>query len=172
MSWRLKQSGTLHEDLKLFLDDAIERDFAGIPHDKHEQTEKGHGRMETRTTWCTSQIQWLKDRHDWPGLQSVAVVDSYRKTAEETTCERRYFISSHSGRSAQRIARSGSESLVCGNELHWSLDVCFNEDQSRARIGNAAENLSRLRRLALTLLKQDKTAKVGNQRQTPPGWLG
>jgi len=153
--------GTLHDDLKLFLDDAIERDFAGIPHDQHEQTEKGHGRMETRRTWCTSQIDWLQDRHDWAGLQSVAVVDSYRKTGNEATSERRYFISSHSGRCAQRIAVAVRNHWCVENELHWSLDMCFNEDQSRARIGNAAENLSRLRRLALTLLKQDKTVKVG-----------
>jgi len=75
----------------VFLDDAIERDFAGIPHDKHEQTEKGSWPYGDRTTWCTSQIQWLKDRHDWPGLQSVCGEwNSYRTTAEETTCERRY----------------------------------------------------------------------------------
>lgn len=153
--------GTLHDDLKLFLDDAIARDFAGIPHDHQEQTEKGHGRIETRKTWCTSQVQWLQDRHDWPGLRSIAVVDSQRKIENRTACERRYFISSHSGRSAQQIAMAVRNHWCVENELHWSLDMCFNEDQSRARIGNAAENLSRLRRLALTLLKQDKTAKVG-----------
>jgi len=50
---------------------------------------------------------------------------------------------------------------VIENELHWSLDVCFGENQSRVSIGDAAENLSRVRRLALALLKQEKTAKVG-----------
>lgn len=57
------------------------------------------------------------------------------------------------------------------NELHWSLDVCFGEDQSRVRIGNAAENLSRVRRLALTLLKQETTAKVSiKAKRLMAGW--
>jgi len=153
--------GTLHDDLQLFWEDALERDFAGIPHDHQEQTEKGHGRLETRKMWCTSQIQWLPDRHDWPGLRSIAVVDHQGKMGDQTTCERRYFISSHSGRSAQRIAMAVRNHWCVENERHWSLDLCFHEDPSRARIGSAAENLSRLRRLALTLLKQDKTAQVG-----------
>jgi predicted transposase YbfD/YdcC len=57
------------------------------------------------------------------------------------------------------------------NELHWSLDACFGEDQSRVRIGNAAENLSRVRRLALTLLKQQTTVEIGIKgKRLMAGW--
>jgi hypothetical protein len=66
---------------------------------------------------------------------------------------------------------SGFKSNTIEKELHWSLDVCFGEDQSRVRIGNAAENLSRVRRLALTLLKQERTAKVGiKAKRLMAGW--
>jgi len=157
--------GTLHDDMKVFLDDAITRDFKGVEHDIFEQTEKGHGRIETRRTWVTDKINWLKNRHEWAGLQSVAVMDCQRTIGEQSSIERRYFISSLPARTAQRIAMAVRKHWRVENELHWSLDVCFNEDQSRARIKNAAENLSRVRRIALTLLRQDASDKVSLRRK-------
>jgi len=162
---------TLYEDIRLFLDDAIENGFGGLEHDLYEQTEKGHGRIETRRCWTTGQTEWLRQRHDWPGLQSIAAVDCQRQTGQTISTERRYFISSLPGRTAQRIAVAVRNHWCVENELHWSLDVCFGEDQSRVRIGNAAENLSRVRRLALTLLKQETTAKVGiKAKRLMAGW--
>jgi len=67
----------------------------------------------------------------------------------KTSTERRYFISSHSGRQAQKIATVIRNHGRVENELHWTLDVSFNEDQCRVRIENAAENLSRIRRISL-----------------------
>jgi predicted transposase YbfD/YdcC len=162
---------TLYEDIRLFLDDAIDNGFHGLQHDLYEQTEKGHGRIETRRCWTTGQIEWLGPRHAWPGLQSIAAVESRRQIGQAISTERRYFISSLPGRTAQRIAVAVRKHWCVENELHWSLDVCFGEDQSRVRIGNAAENLSRLRRLALTLLKQERTAKVGiKAKRLMAGW--
>ena len=162
---------TLYEDIRLFLDDAIENGFQDCPHDLYEQTEKGHGRIETRRCWVTGHTAWLCRRHAWPGLQSIAAVECRRQTGQTVSTERRYFISSLPGRTAQRIAVAVRNHWCVENELHWSLDVCFGEDQSRVRIGNAAENLSRLRRLALTLLKQEKTAKVGiKAKRLMAGW--
>ena len=163
--------GTLQEDIRLFLDEAVAQDFRGIEHDAYEQTEKGHGRLETRKCWTTSQIDWLRQRHDWPGLQSIAVVEGRRQIGTQVSTERRYFISSLPGRTAQRIAQAVRNHWCVENALHWSLDLCFGEDQSRARVGNAAENLSRVRRLALTLLKQETTAKVGiKAKRLMAGW--
>ncbi len=163
--------GTLYEDVRLFLDEARERDFQGIEHDQYEQTEKGHGRFETRRCWTTRQVDWLHPRHHWPGLQSIAVVEARRQVGEHVSTERRYFLSSLAGQAAQRIAQAIRRHWCIENELHWSLDMCFAEDQSRARMGNAAENLSRVRRLALTLLKQETTAKVGiKAKRLMAGW--
>jgi predicted transposase YbfD/YdcC len=162
---------TLHEDVRLFLDDAIARGFCDIQHDCYQQTEKGHGRIETRRCWTTGQTDWLRQRHDWPGLHSIAVVDCCRQVADKVSTQRRYFISSLPGQTAQRIATAVRNHWCVENELHWSLDVCFGEDQSRVRMGHATENLSRVRRLALTLLKQEKTAKVGiKAKRLMAGW--
>ena len=142
-----------------------------MEHDLYERTEKGHGRIETRRCWTTSRIDWLRDRHDWPGLQSIAVVESRRQIGEQVSTERRYFISSLPGQVAQRIAVAVRNHWSVENELHWSLDVSFGEDQSRTRVRNAAENLSRVRRIALTLLKQETTAKVGvKAKRLMAGW--
>ena len=165
--------GSLHEDVKLFLDDALERAFQGIKHDHWEQTEKGHGRLETRRVWCTEEVAWLRRRHPaWPGLACIAVVESRRQVGQEpASVARRYFISSLPGRCAQKIGRVVRNHWGVESRLHWSLDVCFGEDQSRVRIGNAAENLSRVRRIALMLLKQERTAKVGIKgKRLKAGW--
>lgn len=163
--------GTLHEDIQQFLDDAIARDFRGIEHDRCEQTEKGHGRIEVRRTWTTDQIDWLRKRHDWAGMQSIAAIDCQRSLEGKTSTERRYFISSLPARTAQRIALIVRKHWRVENELHWCLDVCFGEDDSRARIGFAAENLSRVRRLALMMLKQETTAKIGIKvKRHKAGW--
>jgi predicted transposase YbfD/YdcC len=138
---------TRYEDLRLFLDDAITRDFQGLEPDHYEQTEKGHGRLETRRCWTTSTIDWLGQRHEWSGLQSIAAVECHRQIGEQARTERRYFISSLPARTAQRVGRAVRNHWCVENELHWSLDVCFGKDQSRVRIGNAAEDLSRVRRL-------------------------
>ena len=152
--------GQLHEDVELFMNDAIEKGSSDVS-DVYECCEKGHGRIEQRTCWTSTQVDWLSDRHNWPSLSSIAAVECKRTVDGKTSMERRYFISSHDGRCAQRIATVVRNHWRVETELHWTLDVCFGEDNSRVRMENAAENLSRVRRIALMLLKQEKTAKMG-----------
>ena len=163
--------GTFHEEVTLFLDQAIEKGFPGISHDYHEQTESDHGRIETRRAWCTPEVEWFEDRGQWPGLRSFVAVECDRNVEGKTTSQRRYFISSLDGQNAQVMAHAIRCHWGIENNLHWSLDVSFNEDQSRARKGNSAENLSRLRRIALNLLKRDISAKVGiKKKRHKAGW--
>ena len=152
--------GQLYEDVKLYMDDAIANGFAG-EHDRYETTEKGHGRLDIRRTWCSSEVAWLQARHDWPGLASLTAVEREYCLRGQRKLERRYFLSSHSGRCAQRLGTLIRNHWRVEAQLHWLLDVCFHEDASRVRIANAAENLSRVRRIALMLLKQETTAQVG-----------
>ena len=159
----------LHGDVKLFLDDAIEREADEL--DTYTTTDKGHGRVEQRTTWATTDVDWLQARHKWPGLKSIAAVEASVERNGKTTIERRYYISSRVGEVAQVIGVLARQHWSVENNLHWMLDVAFDEDASRVRVGNAAENLSRVRRLALMLLKREKTAKVGvKARRKKAGW--
>lgn len=152
--------GALKDDVKTFMDEFIADDSQQAS-DYYETIEKSHGRIEVRKCWTCRDVDWLKRRHQWAGLSSLAVVESSRTINGRTTTERRYFISSHSPKQAQKIATLIRNHWRIENQLHWNLDVSFNEDQCRLRVENAAENLARIRRIALMLLKNDKTCKLG-----------
>lgn len=160
--------GTLHEEVKLFMDDAI----ANHGHDDYSsQTTGDHGRIETRKVWYSGNVQWMADREEWSGLSSLIAVESQRVVGDKTTVERRYFISSLSDRDAESIGQIIRGHWGIENRLHWSLDVSFGEDNCRIRKDFGAENFSRLRRIALNLLKQEKTLKRGiKTKQHKAGW--
>jgi predicted transposase YbfD/YdcC len=161
---------TLHEGVQKLI--AEVRSHPGPPrYDYQETTEKGHGRLEVRRVWCTEQVSWLRQREDWPDLHSVAMVESQRTVGEPTSVERRYYISSHQQIKAQRLAHIIRRHWAIENELHWSLDVAFDEDRCRVRKGHGDRNLALLRKIALNLLKQEKTAKVGiPSKRLKAGW--
>ena len=150
--------GTAFTEVKAFLDEAIERQ------EKHlvctETVDKGHGRVEVRRYWQTEKLEWFADQIAWEGLRSVGAVESRRTLRGKESVERRYYLSSL-GNDAEKFARAVRGHWGVENNLHWVLDVIFGEDQSRARTGYAAENLAQTRRLAINLLRQDKTCKRG-----------
>ena len=159
----------VHEEVQSYLDDAITRGAKELV--RHETVEKDHGRLETRTYWQSAALDWFADRAQWEGLQSVGVVEARRQVgAGPVTVERRYYLSSL-GLDAARFARAVRGHWSVENQCHWLLDVQMGEDQSRARAGHAAQNLGTLRRLALNLLKREKTKKRGIKgKQKNAGW--
>jgi len=148
--------GTAFAEVKAFLDEAITRG------ERHlvtlETTGKEHGRLEVRRYWQSQKLDWFADRSAWEGLQSVGVVEARRTVKGKETVERRYYLSSLAGDIA-RFAKAVRGHWSVENSLHWVLDVVFGEDDSRARSGHALENLAATRRLALNLLRRDKTCK-------------
>jgi predicted transposase YbfD/YdcC len=162
---------TLCEEVKLFLDDQIAAPRKEFTLHAHQQVDGDHGRVETRRTWVTPNVDWFKDRGHWKGLRSFAAVECERFANGETTTERRYFISSLDGSNAETIAQAVRNHWRIENSLHWCLDVAFAEDQSRIRKGYGAENVSRLRRMALNLVKQETTNKRGiKTKRLRAGW--
>jgi predicted transposase YbfD/YdcC len=125
----------------------------------YRTVETGHGRTETRHYWQSTDIAWFQNRKLWKGLQSIGMVKSTRTINSKRSTERRYYISSLP-LDARQFARAVRGHWGVENPLHWSLDVTFREDQCRARSGHAAQNLATLRRLALNMLKNDKTEKL------------
>ena len=121
----------------------------------------GHGRIETRRIWTTDWMDWYGDRKNWKGLRSFVCVESIREVDGQTSTYRRYYISDLDGQDAPAMLGYIRGHWGIENKLHWSLDVTFREDDLRQRVGHSAENLSRIRRLALNLLRQDKSVKVG-----------
>lgn len=167
--FRLKGNhGTLHEEVKLFMDDAIANSGS---YDYSCDTDAGHGRVEIRNVWYSENVRWIQDLKQWPGLSSLVAVESQRIIGDKVSTERRYFISSLSGIDAETIGRMIRSHWGIENKLHWGLDVSFGEDDCRIRKGFGAENVSRLRRIALNLLKQEETAKCGiKAKRNKAGW--
>lgn len=88
-------------------------------------------------------------------------VESERTIDGHTSTDRRYYISDLSGVEARTMLDYVRRHWGIENGLHWSLDVAFREDTLRHRVGHSAENFSRVCRLALNLLKRDKTCRAG-----------
>ena len=126
-------------------------------------TNAGHGRIERRRCRAIgdpAHLAYLDPDHDWPGLRSVVCIESTRRTDTEASTEARYYLSSLPP-DAPTLARTIRSHWRIENSLHWVLDVAFREDDSRVRTGHAPENLAIIRHLALNLLRQDTSRRVG-----------
>ena len=145
------------------MDDLILERFAGVDHTATDDADAGHGRVDRRRVHATDRIEWLTDeqRAEWAGLRSIAAVDATRKMADGTVQRfRRYYLTSLPPDAAE-LGRLIRNHWAIENGQHWCLDVGFREDQSRVRADHGDENLAAVRRIALNLLKRDKTAKLG-----------
>jgi predicted transposase YbfD/YdcC len=161
---------TLHKDVELFFEDALQCDFKDIPHQCYETTDGGHGRVEVRRYVTVTDLDWLEDRAKWRNLNLIGMVQSERHIGDKITRETRYDISSLPN-DVKRFAEAVRNHWSIENELHWVLYIAFREDDNRVRDRNAASNLSILRRFALSLCKQEKTAKVGIKvKRKRAGW--
>lgn len=150
----------LHDDVVAYFDYAQRRRFNDIESDYHETIEKGHGRVEVRRYWTIATLDWLEGKDKWVGLNLIGKVESERHVAGEVSRDTRYYIASIEN-NAQRFAHAVRGHWSIENTLHWSLDVTFREDDSRLRQGEAAENFALVRHMALSLLQQEKSLKVG-----------
>jgi predicted transposase YbfD/YdcC len=131
-----------------------------------------HGRVETRKyTLITA-----KDTHAfglrWPGLVSLGRLDVIRTVRnKDVTRSTRYFLTSLSYQQIDDFMRAARKHWDIEINLHWSLDVSFADDLNRTRTGNAAENLSIIKRIALNILKQDKSSTKGiTAKRKRAGW--
>ena len=153
--------GTLHAETVQLFDECLRDDCHGISYSTATTTNGGHGRIEQRRLWATSEVRWFAERTKWANLRSLIRVEAKRTVKGETSTEYRYYISSLPADSASRLLDYIRGHWSVENNLHWCLDVQFADDDRRIRQGHAAENYSRLSRIALNLLKAETTVKVG-----------
>jgi predicted transposase YbfD/YdcC len=154
------QSG-LHAETVTLFDECLTDDCLGISYSTTTTTDGGHGRIEERKLWATSQVHWFAEKGKWKNLRSLLRVQARRTAGGETSTETRYYISDLPADNASGLLAYIRGHWGVENHLHWSLDINFREDERRIRKGHAAENFSRLSRIALNLLKAEKTLRGG-----------
>jgi predicted transposase YbfD/YdcC len=157
--------GTLHAEVMALFEDPAALEYGcsqGRVVAEHQSgAEKGHGRIEQRSIKVTDYLDWLEpdERKHWLGLRSLVEVTSTRELNNGSkSTEKRYYLTSHAP-DAQKLLDLVRRHWGIENRCHWVLDVTFNEDQCRVRMGHAAQNLALLRKLTLNLLRADQSVK-------------
>ena len=155
----------LHQDLQDWFAYADQVQFDNIHHDYHKSISKGHGRLEIRQCWVIDDpiaFEHIRHYEGWAGFNAIVRVERERRIQDQIQSETAYYITSLKP-DAERILHATRQHWAIENQLHWVMDVTFNEDQMRTRRGNSPQNLIVLRNIALNILKQD-TSK-GSLRQ-------
>jgi predicted transposase YbfD/YdcC len=145
---------TLHDDIKSYFDTAPASEV-----EQFKTIGKDHGRFEIRMHTVSHTVDWYASERSYPGaprfpqLTTIAMVESHIERGDKIETERRSYISSRA-LSAADFAEAVRSHWAIENNLHWILDVTFNEDQSRLRTGHGAKNMAVVRHFALNLLRQ------------------
>jgi predicted transposase YbfD/YdcC len=139
--------------IRTFFLDQLERDLQELRYRRHETRDEGHGRIDERSYYLAKTPRDFAPRADWPWVKAIGCAVRITRHADGTESDEvRYYLSSRylSGKRFGEAVRGhwGIESM------HWVLDVNFREDDSRTRERNLGNNLSWLRRFAVTLLKR------------------
>lgn len=159
----------LYEGIQEYFDTQVDRDFVDVPVSYWVEEEKSHGRLDNRYYYQLTVPQDLPERKKWACLKTLGVAIRISEKDGEETIETRFYISSLR-RSIKRFARLVRGHWSIENTLHWTLDMTFREDESRVRSRRLADNLSWLRRLALTLLRQHPAKQSIAMKRRIAGW--
>ncbi|WP_158288404.1 ISAs1 family transposase [Mucilaginibacter psychrotolerans] len=145
--------------------------FNSYKEDSYSQShDKGHGRIEIRTCKVIQQLNWLDEKEHLTKLSSIIKISSERIIGEKSSLQDRYYISSLPADAAWFNSSVRSHWGI-ENHLHWQLDVGFGEDYNTTRNGQAAQNLALVRKMAINILKADKTSKLSlKARRLKAGW--
>jgi len=159
----------LHDDVKLFAIEQQQSGFKDTEISRAETIDGDHGRIETRTITIFHDIEWLRERHDWPGLTAVIMVKSIREISKKVTSETRYHITSLA-LAAVLIAPIVRAHWAIENSLHWVMDMVFRDDEARVRTDHAPANFTTIKQMAANLTRRAPGRHSMRLRRKAAGW--
>jgi predicted transposase YbfD/YdcC len=145
--------GTLRDDVELFFNEQKDNDFKDTSITTDVTVDADHGRVETRKTTVIHDVAWLRERHDWPGLRALVMVESQRQAGPKIERETRFYITSLSD-PANLVAAAIRAHWGVENGLHWVMDMVFRDDESRVRTDHAPTNFAIAKHIAFNLIRQ------------------
>ncbi len=161
--------GSLREDVELFATEQKAKRFTDTRISRDTTIDGDHGRVETRTTTVIHDVEWLQERHHWPGLKAVVMIESTRESSGKVEQETRYYITSlvMLAHFLGPIVRSH---WTIENSLHWVMDMVFRDDERRVRTDHAPANFTTIKHMALNLLKRPPGKQSLRGRRKAAGW--
>jgi predicted transposase YbfD/YdcC len=159
----------LREDVEIFVDEQKPLQYKDATISTHETTDADHGRVETRKYTVLHDVEWLQERHDWPGLKGVVVVESKREIAGKITNETRFYITSLSLK-AEAVGPMVRAHWAIENSLHWVMDMVFRDDECRIRTSHAPTNFATCRHIAYNLYRKAPGKDSIRLRRKTAGW--
>jgi predicted transposase YbfD/YdcC len=160
---------TLYHDIAATVDAAVANDFAEVKHAELITEDTGRGRKETRSYTVIYDPPGLSTKDEWPELTAVLAVTRLRVVEGKESEEMAYYIVSGTP-TIEELAKAVRGHWGIENQQHWVLDVIFGEDRNTTHKGNAPENLAWLRRVALSLIRQDKSKGTIKGKRQRAGW--
>lgn len=161
--------GSLRADVELFATEQKARSFADTTITRDTTVDGDHGRIETRTTTVIHDVAWIQERHDWPGLEAVVMVESRREINEKIESETRFYLTSLVMVAALMgpVVRSH---WAVENSLHWVMDMVFRDDECRVRTEHAPANFTTIKHMAHNLLRTANSKDSLRLRRKVAAW--
>jgi len=160
---------TLREDVEIFVDEQKPLQYRDATISTHETVDADHGRVETRKYTVLHDVAWLQERHKWPGLKGVVVVESQREIAGKISNETRFYITSLALK-AEAVGPMVRAHWAIENSLHWVMDMVFRDDECRIRTSNAPTNFATCRHIAYNLYRKAPGKDSIRLRRKTAGW--
>jgi predicted transposase YbfD/YdcC len=161
--------GSLREDVELFAAEQKAKGFTDTKISQDRTVDGDHGRIESRTTTVIHDVKWLQDRHNWPGLNAVVIVESSREISGKIEQETRYYITSLV-MLAVLLGPVVRSHWAIENSLHWVMDMVFRDDECRVRTDHAPANFTTIKHMALNLLRRSAAKQSLRGKRKAASW--